>query len=142
MNKELLVGSWNLTNWKLILPNGQTIFPFGEDARGYAIFSEDGRVSGVMAKANRDKFASDFPNEEESELKVAAFDSFNSYCATYEMKGNLLKLSILLSSVPNWEGQIQERFIEKISEKELVLSAAPMPFNGMEVRPSISFSKA
>ena len=54
--KKPLVGTWQLLSWKNVDEEGNITYPFGEDAIGYVLYSEDGYMSTTLMTANRPNF--------------------------------------------------------------------------------------
>jgi hypothetical protein len=84
-------------------------------------------------RASRANYASGDLSGGTPEERLAAMDSYSSYCGTYEVKGNKVIHHIELSLFPNWSGVDQERFFEFSSEDRLTLSTRPMAAGGEEL---------
>ena len=56
MEMDSLIGAWRLLSFEFRNKDGQVSYPFGEDAVGYIIYSQDGYVSITIMSANRPKF--------------------------------------------------------------------------------------
>jgi Lipocalin-like domain len=53
------IGSWSLVTWTLTSPDGQTQYPFGEDAVGYLFYTEDGHMAAHLMRRQRPNFSSE-----------------------------------------------------------------------------------
>ena len=53
--KENFYGTWQLESWTEISANSKIYYPFGKDADGYLIYTNDGYMSGVMMGKGRAK---------------------------------------------------------------------------------------
>ena len=65
------------------------------------------------------------------EEKLAAFDTYGSYCGRYEVKGDKVIHHIELSLFPNWSGRDQERSFE-FSRDRLTLRTPSMTLGDVE----------
>jgi len=63
--------------------------------------------------------------------KLAAFDSYNSYCGRYEVKDGRIIHHVELSPFPNWVGGPQELYFE-FSGDRLTLCAPETTPDGVE----------
>ena len=93
-----LVGTWTLEEYVVELENGDVIKPWGDDFCGITLITEDGFISSSMVRANVD-----------DEL---AEESFFSYTGQFDVEGNVIRIRVVLCSVPSWVGSVQERVIE------------------------------
>jgi|SRR5579859_2734889 len=124
-------GTWRLVSAVTKTTSGEITHPFGKDAVGYLIYSQGGYMAVAIMQPNRTNFASADIRAGSLEERVAAFDTYVSYCGTYEVKGDKIVHHVELSLFPNWSGVDQERFFE-ISGDQLTLRTAPMTMEGVE----------
>jgi hypothetical protein len=119
------IGSWSLGTWTLTSPDGQTQYPFGEDAVGYLFYTEDGHMAAHLMRRQRPNFSSeDLMAATPNERAAAYFDHF-SYCGRYTVQQNAETVThhVQSSSVPNWVGRDQVRTF-RFSDDSLTLCAA------------------
>jgi hypothetical protein len=109
MAQHPFVGAWRLVSCELRSADGQVSYPLGQDALGYIMYSDDGYMSVAFMGANRPQFASGHILGGTAEEKVAAHDTYQSYCGRYEIQGDRVVHHIEVSSFPNWTGVDQER---------------------------------
>ena len=128
---DSFIGTWRLVSFELRSRDGQVSYPFGEDAVGYVMYSQDGYVSFTIMSANRPKFASGDIAGGSSEEKIAALDTYFSYCARYEVRGDRVIHHLEVSLFPNWIGADQERFFE-FEGNRLILRTPPLLWGGIE----------
>jgi len=121
-NKKF-VGVWKLKEWTAELNNGQTVFPFGEDAKGQITYDEKDNMAVQIMKNNIPQFLSEDPLKAQPEEMIVAYDGFIAYCGYYEvnLNSNQVVHQIEISSFPNWVGQNQIRYYEFKGDK-LILS--------------------
>jgi hypothetical protein len=131
MAKNALVGTWKLVSFELICAEiNQVRYPFGEDAIGYLIYTEDGYVFASLMAANRSelikhsKFSLGDIQIRNVEEVVAAFCTHFSCCGLYEIQEDKIVHYIKTSSFPDWVGLLEERFF-KFENDKLSLSTSP-----------------
>jgi hypothetical protein len=124
-----LVGTWKLVSCEYRRSNGDVSYPWGSDAEGYIMYSEDGHMSVVIMSANRSGFTSDDIKTASVEEKGAAYDGYLSYCGTYDFQGDRVIHKVQLSLFPNWTGTDLVRFV-KFEGNRLILTSPPMISHG------------
>ena len=83
-----LVGTWRLLSWEnRDVSGGEVIHPLGEDALGYIMYGQDGRMSVAIARADRAGFAAGDLLGGSAEERAHAAETYVSYCGTYEWRG-------------------------------------------------------
>jgi hypothetical protein len=136
-----LVGTWRLLSCELRTADGGVTYPWGPDAIGYLIYTPDGHMAYQVAVADRAKFASSDLYAGTVEEKLAAAETFQSYCGTYELQGNKVVHHVEVSSFPNWVGGDQVRFVE-LTGDHLSLSSAPFVVGGLPQTAHLSWRRA
>ena len=128
-----LVGTWKLVSFELRREDGQVGHPFGEDAIGYGVFTENGYFFSSLMSAERPKFASRGIMGGTVEEKASAVETYSSYCGRYEVQGKKINIHVEMSLFPNWVGGKQERFFE-VEGDRLMVSTPPMLIRGVTGR--------
>jgi|GEM_PF-231146 len=128
---DSFIGAWRLISFEFRSKDGQVSYPFGEDAVGYIIYSQDGYVSITVMSANRPDFASGDITGGSIEEKISAVDTFFSYCGRYEVRGDRVIHHLEVSLFPNWIGADHERIFE-FEDNRLILSTPPLLWGGVE----------
>ena len=95
------------------------------------MYNADGYMCVTIASANRLEFSSGDIKGGTTEEKVAAADTYISYCGTYEIKRDTVVHHIELSFFPNWNGVDQKRMLS-IDGNRLSLSTPPIAVEGVE----------
>lgn len=131
MAQSPFVGAWRLVSLETRTPDGQVSYPFGHDAAGYIVYTENGYMSVAFMSANRRKFAAGDIRGGSTEEKVAAADSYLSYCGRYEIQGDQVIHHVEVSFFPNWIGMDQQRFF-RLDGTKLYLSTPPMLVSGKQ----------
>jgi hypothetical protein len=128
MSLEDFIGTWKLVS--LQLQRGDTInYPFGEEPDGFITYSSEGWMSAFVAPENRTLFKSRDMMGGSDEEKVAAVETFVSYCGRFEVLSDRVVHHVEMSLFPNWVGEKQERFY-KFEDDQLTLSTAPLLLYG------------
>ena len=129
MEANPLVGAWRLVSYE-----GRTgdnvLYPLGEDATGYIMYTHDGYMSVVMMAAGRTSFAGGDMFAGTDEEKIAAAGSYVSYCGEYEYLGDRVIHKIEAAFFPNRVGTEQTRFVD-LDGDTLTLTTPPMVLAGV-----------
>lgn len=129
MVQNPLVGVWRLISCELSTADGEVSYPWGRDASAYIMYTPDGYMSYQVMAGNRTLFASGDLFGGTAEEQLAAVRTYQSYCGTYEFRGDSVIHHVEVSSFPNWVGQDQVRFVSLVDDV-LTLSAAPLVLHG------------
>ncbi|MBD2692112.1 lipocalin-like domain-containing protein [Anabaena catenula] len=132
MTKEKFVGTWKLVSWEIRDENGNVAYPFGKDAYGLLMYTEDGYMSSSLATANRPNFTAFDLLGGIIEEQVRAAKTYFSYCSKYEVKEKSVIHYVESSLFPNWVGTVQERFFEFNQDNQMILSTEPMLIEGKQ----------
>jgi Lipocalin-like domain len=125
-----LIGIWKLISFEARREGEEPSFPFGIDAKGLLIYTDVGRLSVQMMRANRPNFVSGDQLKGTVEEVSQCFTGCISYFGRYEFdaNGGFVIHHIESSLFPNWEGT-QKRFIE-FSGSQMSLKTSPVMWNG------------
>jgi hypothetical protein len=127
-----LIGTWKLISWEnRSVVDGKVSYPFGKDAVGYIMYTQDGCMSVAMMRPNRPKFAAGDLLSSSPEEKAHAAETYMTYCGQYEFRGDTVIHHVDLSLFPNWVGVDQERLVE-VRGNRLTLSTRPMLLGGIQ----------
>ncbi len=135
------VGTWRLLSWENRDESGNVSYPFGQDAVGYLIYTDDGYMSGTLMKANRPSFAGGDVLGGSTQEQAMATQTYIHYCGKYEIQSNKVIHHIETSLFPNWVGINQERFFE-FQGKQLSLSTPLLLMNGKLQRGFLIWERA
>ena len=106
-------------------------YPLGRGAIGYIMYAADGHMSVAMMSADRTNYASSDLREGTVEEKLAAAETYVSYCGSFELQGDVVVHHVEVAFLPNRVGTSQERTF-KVSGDTLRLSTPPMLIAGVE----------
>lgn len=120
--RDQIVGAWTFVVAEVVAPDGKKSFPFGETPKGILIFTADGRFSQIHVASDVPKIASNnrltgTPEEYAAIMRRSIF-VFGAYSINEEKKTVTYK--IVAASYPNWQGETQERSIDKLTAEEFV----------------------
>ena len=118
-------GTWRLLSYEVRSTAGETRYPWGQDPVGLLMYSDNGYVSVAMMGANRPRFGAKDIKKGTTEEKVAAVDTYISYCGRYEVQGDMVIHHVEVCLFPNWVGNDQIRTYE-FDGNRLQLSTEPI----------------
>lgn len=120
--REMIVGTWIFGVAEVVAPDGKKSFPFGETPKGMLIFTPDGYFSQVHVASDVPKIASNNrltgTAEEYATIMKRSISVFGKYTVNEEKK--TVTFNIVSASFPNWEGEAQERTIDRLTADEFV----------------------
>ncbi|MCC5868254.1 MAG: lipocalin-like domain-containing protein [Gammaproteobacteria bacterium] len=139
---EDLVGGWDLLDWRIettaqITPS----HPFGADAQGQIMYTADGRMSAVIARAGRVPLSTPSPRQASAEECREAFTSFFCYAGTWHLEGDTVVHRLRLALNPAMLGTEQRRKA-RLAGDRLELSASESLGGGRERRHRITWQRA
>ena len=133
LNKKLvpIIGAWKLVSFQVRKDNSEMLYPFGEDAHGFILYTETGRFSAQLMRANRPHFASGDQMKGTGEEIEANYKGCISYYGSYEFEheGGFVVHYVEGSLFPNWEGQALKRYV-LLSGNRLKLTTPPTLWGG------------
>jgi len=104
-----LVGTWLLESWETRYEDGRLIYPMGEDALGFLVYSADGYMAATLSFRDRLPFRTGEMLTADVAEKVQGWDSYFSYVGRYSVAGGRVTHHIEASQYPNWVGNDQVR---------------------------------
>ena len=111
-------------HWLRTSSDGSVTYPFGTEARGTLIYSEDGRMSAMMTAGHRAPIDGGDPLGGDPQARAAAYSTCLAYTGTWECEGDTFVHRIQESLYPNWADTVQPRSIEDRGG-QLVLRTPP-----------------
>jgi hypothetical protein len=120
--RDQIVGTWTFVVAEVVAPDGKKSFPFGETPKGILIFTADGHFAQIHVASDVPKIASGNrltgTPEEYATIMRRSISVFGSYSINEEKKTVTYK--IVSATYPNWQGEAQERSIDKLNPDEFV----------------------
>jgi hypothetical protein len=107
-----LVGTWKLVSWLTKFDGGDTVEPYGPNAKGRLVLTPDRRWIIILTGANRKPARS-------AEEKAALLDSMLAYSGIYTVEGDKITTHVEMSSNEIYTGanQNQARFFRLDGDK-------------------------
>jgi hypothetical protein len=126
--KEWLTGTWKLESFTGTDEEGHVEHILGEDATGFISYSSDGWVSVQILRAGRPRY--DIPDVEggsDAQTLAAARGMF-AYAGRFDVdeENATVYHKLEFSLITNWIGSRQKRYIGKVSDTVLELTADPV----------------
>jgi hypothetical protein len=130
LRPEQFHGGWALVDWRIEYSNGGVTRPFGKDAIGQILYTEDGHMSATVSRADRQPIKqSNVRNASDSD-RADRFDSYFHYAGTWSINGETVIHDVQFSMNPNMVGTQQIRKAEFKGQNWLWLSAYEPLKNG------------
>lgn len=125
MEAKDIVGTWQLVSYSSKDESGNIGYPLGKNALGYIMYTADGYMSVSMSSNNRPKRASTDLTGGTREEKVAAAETYITYCGTYEFYEDRVVHNIEMALFSNRIGTSQIRYY-KINGNKITLTTPPI----------------
>ncbi|MEP0873806.1 lipocalin-like domain-containing protein [Trichocoleus desertorum AS-A10] len=126
-----IVGTWRLLSCETRTSDGRVFQPLGANPVGDLVYTDNGFMSVAIMKSDRLRFQAGDIAGATPEEKIAAADSFISYCGSYKLEDHKVVHHVNVSFFPNWVGTDQVRFVELAGDR-LTLSTPQMVVYGIE----------
>ena len=124
MTEAELVGAWSLVDFRVEFDDGRpAVHPFGEEAQGRLVYTAEGVVSAILARADRPALGRGLETSALSseELKARAFDGTLGYTGRWRLEGDQVIHQVEIAQLPDVEGQELRRRV-RLVEGRLELS--------------------
>ena len=122
---NMLTGAWHLERWEIAHDDGRKpSYPYGDDATGLLVYSDDGHMSAVIARAGRAPLSSASTRHAPEGERLAAFESYFHYAGRYEIDHDAGAVTHHVTHAlnPNFVGSAQRR--EIVLEGDLLTLSA------------------
>jgi hypothetical protein len=144
MNEDIatkFIGTWKLLSCVASVPDGQLIYPFGENAQGRANF-ERGRFSFQVVNPDRPEFAvSDPHSATETEVKEA-FAGYLAYYGSWSIDpaaGRIIN-RVEAATIPGWVRTDQVRYY-RFEGDLMILRTPPSLRDGVEMINTLTWER-
>src|SRR5262245_9101258 len=118
--KDRLLGTWHFVVAEVTAPDGKKSFPFGPTPRGILIFTQEGDFAQIHIASEVQKIASgnrlSATAEEYAGIMRGTIAQFGTY--TVDEAKQTFTLKFTASTFPNWEGTLQTRSVDKLTDAE------------------------
>ncbi|HBM15176.1 MAG TPA: hypothetical protein DD381_02345 [Lentisphaeria bacterium] len=135
--KEKLIGTWHLKSWIAFDPKGNQIYPLGEQAKGYIMYTEDGFMSATIMNPDR---VSNISTGLSLGTIGSGEGSYLSYAGSYEVKDNIAYHHVEVSCIPEMIGSNQERSFS-IADNTLTINSQTPLQNGTKIKHTLIWTK-
>ena len=124
-----LAGAWHLVRWDISYSDGRpTTLPYGDQACGTILYTDDGWMSACIARGDRPKLSSASVRSAPESERLAAFESYFQYSGPYTLQtvdGQLqVAHRVTMALNPNFVGTEQVRNATFSGDDGLTLSAS------------------
>ena len=124
MERSDLVGTWRLVSFEMRDEDDNVTYPYGPDAVGYILYSDDGYMAVEMMAAHRAHFAAGDTLGGTDAERAQAAATYRSYCAQWEFLGDRVLHHFRASLYPNRTDTVEERYVDYHGNR-MTLSTAP-----------------
>lgn len=129
--QDKLVGTWKLVSASSSTETGVTNKSvYGPNPTGLLTFTPDGRMMTVIAMGERKPLSVADRVTAPIGERAEAFSTFIAYAGRYSLAGDKETLHIDVSSLQNWVGTDQTRFVS-LQGDQLTVRTPPMPRGGV-----------
>ena len=130
MNRDDLLGTWDLQRFWFAGDDGAEMDPLGDTPVGNLILGADGNYAFTMMRTGRTAYASGdllcgTPNE-----KGEAADGYVSFGGTWTFDGDAITFGITYSLFPNWVGGEQVRLTSMVGDELQLQTTGPILLAG------------
>jgi hypothetical protein len=138
--EDRLVGSYRLLSFENFADDGEVARPFGDNPKGFAIYTAEHLMTAIMMRADRPNFADgDILAATESE-RVDAFATASSFAGRWEIVDDQIVHHLDVTTYPNWTGTLQYRNFE-LSDTHFTLFPPRMLMHGKIRRGEVRFER-
>jgi hypothetical protein len=130
MDGAQFVGTWRLVSAQSRSELGEVIYPYGADAGGRLIYTNDGFMAVFIARANRPLFGGNDLLGGTSVEQAAAAVTFLAYTGRYTVQEGQVIHHVDCSLFPNWVGMDQVRFVQ-LQGETLTIYTGPILIGGV-----------
>jgi hypothetical protein len=116
---DILIGTWTLVSWQVIVENEPPQNVFGSHPKGFLILTREGRSIVLTTAENRRGGMGDTE-------RAALHKSMLAYSGKYRVEGNDLITVVDVSWNEDWNGTEQRRHF-RIAGDKLFIESAPAP---------------
>lgn len=114
MDKNLLLGRWNIISWEQRYDDGRVTHPLGTALEGFIQYDANGQMICMIGRTDRPNFSTGGQWNASNDEKAAAYSSYLAYAGRYSVNGDWVTHHVDLSLFPNWKNGDQKRRVELI----------------------------
>jgi hypothetical protein len=117
MNRDDLLGTWDLQRFWFTGDDGAEMDPLGDTPVGNLILGADGNYAFTMMRTGRTAYASGDLLGGTPDEKGEAADGYVSFGGTWTFDGDAITFGITYSLFPNWVGGEQVRLTSMVGDE-------------------------
>ncbi|MCB1107000.1 MAG: lipocalin-like domain-containing protein [Chlamydiia bacterium] len=121
MQKSDLIGVWKLQSFAIQSPDGEEIYPYGKNAKGYLIYTPEGYLSVHIMSSKRPTGGEYQFKKGSNEEKIEAAENYGGYVGTYQLKEDLIIHLAELSGFTRLIGSPERKHVS-LSSDQLTIS--------------------
>ncbi|MDK6805133.1 lipocalin-like domain-containing protein [Aerococcus sp. UMB7834] len=135
--RDQVIGAWKLISYQTTDASGQVVYPLGEDAKGFILYTPDGYMSAQIMAQGRPAYESGDLHKGTPDEMAQAAEGYLAYSGRYEIDEDKGKLThhMDVSMNPTWLGQSQPR-VAKIKDGKLKI------YNGLKPEDQLVWKRA
>jgi hypothetical protein len=135
-----LVGTYRLLSFENFADDGEVQTPFGQDPRGFAMYTAEGYMSAILMKRDRPNFPEGDILAATDADRVAAFASSSAYAGRWEIVGDQIIHHLEATTYPNWTDTDQPRNFD-LTDTHFTLYPPRMLMQGKIRRGRVRFER-
>ncbi len=143
ISRQEILGAWALVSYELRAIDGTLIeYPFGDDAQGFLIYTDDGYMSAQLMRRDRPLYEHPSGAGGTTEQSAAAARGYLAYSGPFDVdeENGAVRHHASISLYPNWAGRDQVRHAD-LRDGRLVLVADIVDASGSGARASLTWRR-
>jgi Lipocalin-like domain len=143
ISRPEILGAWRLVSYEVRAMDGTIIdYPFGEDADGFLVYTDDGYMSAQLMRRHRSPYDHPWGVGGLTEQSAAAARGYLAYSGPFDVDedNGTVRHHASISLYPNWVGGDQVRHAE-LRDGRLILVAGVDDQFGPGARASITWQR-
>jgi hypothetical protein len=142
--RDRLAGAWRLVSYHTISNDGTPpVYPLGEDATGYIIYTHDGYMSAQIMQPGRPRYEADGPSEGTDSESAQAARGYLAYSGPYRIESDSVVVhQAEVSLFPNWIGEPIPRKAVLDRRRLELTTTSPTLFNGKLLNAVVIWERA
>ncbi len=97
LTPDTLVGAWTLVDWHIEMADGRKTYPFGRDATGLIVYTASGWMSATLSQHTRTPLSAASVRQADLASRAHAMSEYLAYTARWELDGNNVVHTVILS---------------------------------------------
>ncbi len=117
------IGTWTLVSWTRTAEDGETTYPYGEDAFGRIFYHANGKMAAILMWRGRPKADPDRRTDLTVQERLARAQGFFAYSGAFTVDEKQGTVTHYVDSCvnPDWVGEERVREFQRIGNGRIVL---------------------